>query len=64
MRQADLNQLKEGFLSDFLHGNKLFTKSQIREKMEKFHFIVSEGKKYFAFDPETGKAEAIQGTVR
>ena len=47
MRQADLNQLKEGFLSDFLHGNKLFTKSQIREKMEKFHFIVSEGKKYF-----------------
>ena len=48
LRQADINQLKEGFLSDFLHSRKLFTKSQLREQMEKFGFAVSDEKQYMA----------------
>lgn len=46
IRRAELNELKESFLSDFLHSRKLFLKNQLREQMERFNFDISENKKY------------------
>lgn len=46
IRQSELNQLKEGFLSDFLHGRKLFTRGQLKEKMENFGLEVAEDYRY------------------
>ena len=60
IRQADLNQLKEGFLSDFLHSRKLFTKSQLREQMEKFEFAVSEERRYMALILKLEKPEKFK----
>ncbi|HJA67187.1 MAG TPA: AraC family transcriptional regulator [Candidatus Mediterraneibacter cottocaccae] len=60
LRQADINQLKEGFLSDFLHSRKLFTKSQLREQMEKFGFAVSDEKQYMALLLKLEKPEQFK----
>ncbi|OUP79847.1 hypothetical protein B5F07_21530 [Lachnoclostridium sp. An169] len=46
IHQAEINRLKEGFLSDFLHSRKLFTKRQLMEQMEKFDFTLEEEKNY------------------
>lgn len=45
-KRSDLNLLKEGFLSDFLHNRKLFGKNQLRLQMEKFGFTECEKNRY------------------
>lgn len=46
IKKSDMNVLRDGFLSDFLHGRKLFGKKHLSQEMEKFGLSVEENQKF------------------
>lgn len=45
-KHSDLNLLREGFLSDFLHNRKLYGKNQLRAQSAKCGFAADEDQRY------------------